>query len=206
MRILSSRVAYVAVVLSLSIAGCAGRTSKPSAPPPQSVAEQPATPQAAAKPIEPTGNPPTPAPSGTTPAPKSPSTTAPPVKKTPAPSVPAPKTVAPPIASPAAPAAPAPLDLTALKEHLKATKAIGVFTKISLKNQVDDLMSKFSDYYQGKGKTTMPELRRSYDLLIMKVLSLLQDSDKQLAAEVVSSREAIWALLSDRRKFATLQG
>jgi hypothetical protein len=124
--------------------------------------------------------------------------------------VPAPKPVAPPVAppvaSPAAPAAPAPLDLTALKEHLKATKAIGVFTKISLKNQVDDLMSKFSDYYQGKAKTTMPELRRSYDLLIMKVLSLLQDSDKQLAAEVVSSREAIWALLSDRKKFATLQG
>jgi hypothetical protein len=120
--------------------------------------------------------------------------------------VPAPKPVAPPIASPAAPVAPAPLDLTALKEHLKATKAIGVFTKISLKNQVDDLMSKFSDYYQGKAKTTMPELRRSYDLLIMKVLSLLQDSDKQLAAEIVSSREAIWALLSDRRKFATLQG
>jgi hypothetical protein len=235
MKILPSSVAYAAVVLSLPIAGCAGRTSKPSAPPPQSVAEQPATPQTAAKPLEPTpvtvptpapsgttpapsgttpaptGTTPapsgtTPAPSGTTPAPKSPSTTAPPVKKTPAPSVPAPKPVAPPVASPAAPAAPAPLDLTALKEHLKATKAIGVFTKISLKNQVDDLMSKFSDYYQGKAKTTMPELRRSYDLLIMKVLSLLQDSDKQLAAEVVSSREAIWALLSDRKKFATLQG
>jgi hypothetical protein len=71
--------------------------------------------------------------------------------------------------------------------------------------QVDDLMNKFRDYYQGKPKTTMPELRRSYDLLIMKVLSLLQDSDKKLASEVVSSREAIWALLSDPKKFATLQ-
>jgi hypothetical protein len=98
-----------------------------------------------------------------------------------------------------------PLDLIALKEQLKATKAIGVFTKISLKNQVDDLMNKFRDYYQGKSKTTMPELRRSYDLLIMKVLSLLQDDDKKLASEVVSSREAIWALLSDPKKFATLQ-
>jgi len=101
----------------------------------------------------------------------------------------------------------APLDLAALKEKLKATKAIGVFTKISLKNQVDDLMKQFSDYYQGKGKTTtMPELRRAYDLLLMKVLSLLQDSDQKLASEVVSSREAIWGLLSDPKKFATLQG
>ena len=67
-------------------------------------------------------------------------------------------------------------------------------------------MKQFSDYYQSKGKTTMPELRRAYDLLLMKVLSLLQDSDQKLASEVVSSREAIWGLLSDPKKFATLQG
>ena len=97
------------------------------------------------------------------------------------------------------------LDLTALKEQLKATKAIGLFTKISLKNQVDDLMDQFRAYYQGKARTTMPDLRRSYDLLMMKVLSLLQDSDQKLASEIVSSREAIWALLSDQKKFATLQ-
>lgn len=96
--------------------------------------------------------------------------------------------------------------MTALTNQLKATKAIGVFTKISLKTQVDDLMRKFSDYYQGKPNITMPELRRSYDVLITKVMSLLQESDKQLAAEVVSSREAIWALLSDRKKFAALRG
>ena len=100
---------------------------------------------------------------------------------------------------------PTTLDLAALKEQLRATKAIGVFTKISLKNQVDDLMGQFRDFYQGKAKTTMPELRRSYDLLMMKVLSLLQDSDQSLASKIVSSREAIWGLLSDPKKFATLQ-
>ena len=143
-----------------------------------------------------------PAPNGANPAPKAATKTAPPVAKTPSPPVRPPTPAAPAVASTAA----APLDLTALKEKLKATKAIGVFTKISLKNQVDDLMKQFSDYYQGKAKTTMPELRRSYDLLLMKVLSLLQDSDQKLASEVVSSREAIWGLLSDPKKFATLQG
>jgi hypothetical protein len=33
--------------------------------------------------------------------------------------------------------------LSALKEQLRETKAIGVFTKISLKNKVDDLMKQF---------------------------------------------------------------
>ena len=95
--------------------------------------------------------------------------------------------------------------MKALEEQLKATKAIGVFTKISLKNQVDDLMKQFREYYQGKTKLTMTELRRSYDLLMMKVLSLLQDDDQKLASAIVSSREAIWGLLADPKKFAALQ-
>ena len=96
--------------------------------------------------------------------------------------------------------------MNALKEQLKETKAIGVFTKISLKNQVDDLMKQFREYYQGKTKLSLKQLRQSYDLLMMKVLSLLQDTDKKLASAIVSSREAIWGLLADPKKFATLQG
>ena len=95
--------------------------------------------------------------------------------------------------------------MNALEDQLRATKAIGVFTKISLKNQVDDLMKQFRLYYQGKSKLTMTELRRSYDLLMMKVLSLLQDADQKLASAIVSSREAIWGLLADPNKFNALQ-
>ncbi len=102
-------------------------------------------------------------------------------------------------------AAPPTLDLNALKEQLKKTKAIGVFTKLSLKNQVDDLLQQFRDYYQGKTKITKAQLRRSYDLLLMKVLSLIQDADQRLASAIVASREAIWGLLADPQKFSTLQ-
>jgi hypothetical protein len=42
--------------------------------------------------------------------------------------------------------------------------------------------------------------------MMMKVLSLLQDDDQALASAIVSSREAIWGLLADPKKFATLQG
>jgi len=96
------------------------------------------------------------------------------------------------------------LDLNALEARLRATKAIGPFTKISVKNQVDDLMKQFREHYEGKTARTLNELRRAYDLLIMKVLSLLQDADQLLAYAIVSSREAIWGLLSDQNTFANL--
>ncbi len=97
-----------------------------------------------------------------------------------------------------------PLDLTTLETRLKETKAIGVFTKITLKNQVDDLLNQFRAYYQGRAKTTLAELRQPYESLILKVLALLQDGDPELARAIVASREAIWGILADPAKFATL--
>jgi hypothetical protein len=156
---------------------------------PPSVAMQPVAPSPAAKPPAPATPQPAPAPAARIPAPPTASKAAPPVAQTPA----------------AAPAAQA-LDLNALEAQLRDTKAIGFFTKITLKNQVDDLLDKFGEYHQGKAKLTMTDLRRSYDLLMMKVLSLLQDADQKLASAIVSSREAIWNLLVDPKKFATLRG
>ena len=104
------------------------------------------------------------------------------------------------------PAATAPLDLTVLEQELRATKAIGVFTKITLKNQIDDLLDEFRDYYRGKAKVTIKDLRRRFDLLLMKVLSLLQDKDQALASAIVASREALWDLLADPKTFATIKG
>lgn len=109
---------------------------------------------------------------------------------------------APPVA--AKPAGPPPLDLKSLEQRLKETNAIGVLTKLSLKNQVDDLLEQFREYYQGRLKTTLAELRRPYELLLMKALSLLQDGDPALAKAIHASREAIWAILSDRDKFSKL--
>ena len=97
-----------------------------------------------------------------------------------------------------------PFDLTSLEKRLKETQAIGVLAKVALRNQVDDLLSQFRSFHQGKLKTTLAELRRPYDLLVLTVLSLLQDHDPSLAAALVASREAIWGILSDPVKFATI--
>lgn len=101
-------------------------------------------------------------------------------------------------------AASPPLDLAALEARLTQTKAIGVFTKITLKNQVDDLLNQFRAHYQGRAKTTLVELRQPFDRLLLKVLSLLQDGDPELARAIVASREALWLTLADPARFATL--
>ena len=115
---------------------------------------------------------------------------------------PAPKkeVVTPPPPKPVAPT----LDLAGLVKRLKESNAIGVLTKLTLKNQVDTLLEQFRGYYQGRTKTSLDQLRQPYDQLLMKVLSLLQDSDPMLAREITQSREAIWGILSDPDKFDDL--
>jgi len=79
-----------------------------------------------------------------------------------------------------------------------------VFTKLSLKNQVDDLLAAFRAYHAKRSTIELPELRQRYDLLLLKVLSLLQDGDPPLARAISSSREAIWGILIDPQQFAKL--
>jgi len=183
------RLAHAALLLLLAV-GCA-RNKAETIPEPQVAAPQPRTRQPAPTPVDPAAPRPAPA-RAPAPAPRAGT-----------PAQPAATQVAPPVAEAPAPAPS--LDLNALKERLKDTNAIGFFTKITLKNQVDDLLDQFRAYHQGKAKVTMTDLRRSYELLMMKVLSLLQDDDQVLASAIVSSREAIWGLLADPKTFATLQ-
>jgi len=109
-----------------------------------------------------------------------------------------------PIATEAAAASAPTLDLSALEQRLRDTGAIGLFTKLSLKNQVDDLLAQFRSFYQGAAGITLAELRQKYELLLMRVVSLLQDGDPALAGDVLASRAAIWAVLSDPKKFAAI--
>jgi hypothetical protein len=120
----------------------------------------------------------------------------------PKPAAPAPLQAAKPAAA-EAPKTPT-LDLGSLEQRLKDTKAIGVFTKLSLKNQVDDLLGELRAFHKGAAKPPAAALRQKYDTLIMKVLTLLQDGDPQLAAAIASSREALWGILMDPQKFSQI--
>jgi hypothetical protein len=224
----------VGIVALLLTASCSSVKSPAPVSPPQTTAPQTAAPQVAAAAVVPADtptasqSPPAPtvpsqveaAPVAAAPPPTAPPTTSstgPSAAKAAAPNA---KAAAKALAAPSVPVAPPPktaniapevatqksppLDLTSLEQRLKDTKAIGVLTKITLKNQIDDLLNQFRAYYQGKLHTALAELRRPYDLLVLKVLSLLQDSDPTLAAAIAASREAIWGILSDPAKFAKL--
>lgn len=211
------------------IAGCAGierapRHRPPAAAPAESIVSIRPQPAPAAKPTgaspsltteddavasAPVGRAPEPARPGATggnlakPALSTPQS---PAKRAASPAPAAPPPAAPPVAAPpvAKPAVPPPLDLKSLETRLKETNAIGVFTKLALKNQIDDLLERFRAFYQGRIKTSLVELRRSFDMLVMKTLALLQDADPPLAGSLASSRESIWGILSDPAKFATI--
>lgn len=94
-----------------------------------------------------------------------------------------------------------PLDVETLKTRLRETDAIGLFTKIALKNQVDDLLEQFRTHHSNGRADGVAALREPYELLVLKVLALIQDGDPSLARTVAASREAIWGILADREKF-----
>jgi hypothetical protein len=223
---LNEAACFPGALLCLLLAGCAGVERAPPQEPPQvetqsaparvdqppvgvtektlpvDAAESDSAPMPPAAPAEaePTAEP-VPAAPATTAAPAAQAVTAktpPAVPNSSAPAPPAPRSASGPVPD----KAPAPsLDLASLETRLRETKAIGVFTKISLKNQVDDLLDQFRAYHKRQTRATLPELRECYDLLLLKVLSLLQDSDPPLARDIVQSRAAIWGILSNPKKF-----
>jgi hypothetical protein len=96
------------------------------------------------------------------------------------------------------------LDMTALEQRLRETDAIGLFTKLSLKNQVDDLLTQFRRFYSGRSNLSLDALRQKFEVLLLKVVTLVQDDDPHLAAAISASREAIWGVLSDPKRFANI--
>ena len=202
----NARICAAAVLL---VAGCGvapAPVQKTEAPAPR--AAEPATVKAAESPAAMPATPSTKA--GTLP----PKTTAPPPAAPPKPAAKAPVVTAkpaapPPATAPTTAAAPAaarpsapPLDLKSLEQRLKETSAIGFMTKLTLKNQVDDLLERFRNFHEGHRPPTLAELRPAFELLLMKVLSLVQDQDRALANDINASREAIWGVLADRDKLA----
>ena len=214
---------FISGILLLQLAGCAmGREaqSTESVPPPVAVAtERQAVPAA-----EPVVAPPPaeePSPAVVAPAPAVAPSVVPETTSAPPPATPAIKPVPviadKPVAKPPAKtAAPAPqqkpvakpqaapaMALTTLEQRLKDTNAIGLFTKIALKNQVDDLVNRVRAHHEGNG-ATLAQLRQTYDQLLAKVHGLLKDGDPALAGSIMASREAIWQVLTDPVKFAKL--
>jgi hypothetical protein len=95
-----------------------------------------------------------------------------------------------------------PLDVPVLKARLGETPVIGLFTRLALRNEADDLVQRFRAHHRDGGKADDDaSLRQSYNMLVLKALALIQDGDPSLARTLSGSRETIWGILADPEKF-----
>jgi len=92
-------------------------------------------------------------------------------------------------------------DVRDLKTRLRDTSVMGMFTKLELRNQAEDLLKQFRAHHHGGQKTGIDSLRQRYNMLVLKVLALVQDGDPVLARAIAGSREAAWRILADPEKF-----
>jgi hypothetical protein len=142
-----------------------------------------------------------------TPVPAAEAPAQPPETPSPAPAPPAaqpgPGAASAPAPSPAPPDAEAQLSLDELGARIKATPAIGTFSKLSLKNDIDDLVDDLRGYHE-HGKGNLDELHQRYEALVLKLLTLLEDDEPELALALGRSRERIWNRLLDPVEFAKL--
>ena len=97
-----------------------------------------------------------------------------------------------------------PLDVPALKARLGDTPVIGLFTRLALRNEADDLVQRFRAHHRDGSQADVASLRERYNMLVLKTLALIQDGDPPLARTISGSREAIWGILADPEKFKSV--
>jgi type IV secretory pathway VirB10-like protein len=183
MRVAAFRFALAACAVSAVLLACSG--PEPETAPRTTPPEAPAPPPAE--------------PSAQIPEPAAPPAAAP----VPAP-VPAPAPLSLPEAhAPDAAPAQARISLEELGARIKATPAIGTFSKLALKNDIDDLVDDLRGYHEHH-EGDLDDLHQRYEALVLKLLALLEDDEPELALALARSRNDIWSRLVNPVEFAKL--
>lgn len=98
------------------------------------------------------------------------------------------------------------MDLDGLETRLRKTKAIGLFTKLELKSQVGDLLEDVENYHRARSSLNLDQLEEHFNLLVMKLLVLLEQDDPQLHRDIARARPALWTTLADPEQFLSVRG
>jgi hypothetical protein len=97
-----------------------------------------------------------------------------------------------------------PLDLDDLENRLRETEAIGLFSKLWLKGEVEGLIDEFRAFHEGESSEGLETLRQRYAGLLDETLALLESGDPELRQAISQSRAKLWAALTNPAEFATL--
>ena len=95
-------------------------------------------------------------------------------------------------------------NIDVLIERMKGTNAIGVISKLSLKNQVDDLLEQASDIKVKESAEDLSQrksaLREEFEGLILKTVALLnKGEDFTLAEDIYLAREELWKSIMENK-------
>jgi hypothetical protein len=97
------------------------------------------------------------------------------------------------------------VDLDDLAQRIRNTSAIGLFTKLSLKRDIDALERDLKAFHGGAARSNLGELHQRYDALVDRLMDLVQGKDPVLARDISRSKSALWAELADADEFKRLK-
>jgi len=95
-------------------------------------------------------------------------------------------------------------DYSALVDGISKSKQLGLMTKLSIRKDANGFLKSMGAFHDGKSDLTLDQLHEQYDVMVTKLLVLVQDKDQALAADINDARDDLWATLSDAEKFAKL--
>ena len=95
-------------------------------------------------------------------------------------------------------------DLDQIINRVTSSKALGFFTKLSLKKDIDGFLADVKKYHDGRGDLTLDQLHEQYDALVHNLVTLVQNKDEELVRYIDDGRDKLWGMLADHEKFATL--
>lgn len=95
-------------------------------------------------------------------------------------------------------------DLQALEAKIRNTDAIDLFAKINLKFEISSLIDDVARSQASKNAADLARQRVRFEKLIDSTVDMLRKGDAALAAEVASSRAALWSFLNDPERRLTI--
>ncbi len=96
------------------------------------------------------------------------------------------------------------VDLNALVDALRETKAISMFKKLHLKKRIDQLLSNAKAYHEGNRDFTLEQIKEQYHLFMIKVAAMIQATDAKLHQMICDAWNEIWEDIEDPIKFKQL--
>ncbi len=93
------------------------------------------------------------------------------------------------------------VDLEMLGEALRGSTAVGLFEKVKLKRNIDELLTRLESWHDGKRSYTLDQLEEQYNVLLMRIASHIQHKDQVLHQQLCNAWLQIWLDLEDSGRF-----